>query len=302
MTVLVATRGLPASGKTTWARKWVAEAPTERHRVNKDDFRYMLNAGYFEKGITEKLMLDARDAAVSALLKDGIDVVCDDTNLPSDSLKRLVKLAETAGTDFEVEDFTDVSLDICLERNKVRAEHIDDDVITVMHDKFLKGKDLPLPIPAKKERSWPKPYTSPRGATLAFLCDIDGTIAKMNGRSPYDETRVIEDLPNTAVILLVHALIHKGYLPVFMSGRTRYCEDTTRLWIYQKLGLQAGAFKLFMREVGDKRKDSEVKLELFNTYVRYNYDIELALDDRDQVVKLWRDLGITCLQVDEGNF
>jgi hypothetical protein len=58
-----------------------------------------------------------------------------------------------------------------------------------------------------------------------------------------------------------------------------------------------------MRPEGDNRKDSIVKRELFDTHVRNKFYIDFVLDDRDQVVDMWRnDLGLTCLQVDWGDF
>mgnify|MGYP003455142708 FL=1 len=42
MNKLILTRGIQGSGKTTWARQWVAEDPDSRVRINNDDLRNML--------------------------------------------------------------------------------------------------------------------------------------------------------------------------------------------------------------------------------------------------------------------
>lgn len=39
MNTLTITRGLPGSGKSTWAKAWTAADPTCRARVNRDDLR-----------------------------------------------------------------------------------------------------------------------------------------------------------------------------------------------------------------------------------------------------------------------
>ena len=58
-----------------------------------------------------------------------------------------------------------------------------------------------------------------------------------------------------------------------------------------------------MRSEGDHRKDSIIKEELYNIYVKGLYNVKLVLDDRNVVVDLWRNkLGLTCLQIDYGNF
>jgi len=60
--------------------------------------------------------------------------------------------------------------------------------------------------------------------------------------------------------------------------------------------------ELFMRPEGDMRPDNIVKAELFDTYVRDNYDVQFVIDDRDQVVDMWRRMGLACLQVAPGDF
>lgn len=57
-----------------------------------------------------------------------------------------------------------------------------------------------------------------------------------------------------------------------------------------------------MRAQYDRRRDDVIKRAIFETHIKGVYDVSLALDDRDRVVALWRSLGITCLQVDVGNF
>ena len=59
---------------------------------------------------------------------------------------------------------------------------------------------------------------------------------------------------------------------------------------------------LHMRRAGDARKDSVVKRELFDAHVRDRYNVRRVYDDRNQVVDMWRSLGLACLAVAEGNF
>jgi hypothetical protein len=59
---------------------------------------------------------------------------------------------------------------------------------------------------------------------------------------------------------------------------------------------------LMMRKTGDKRKYSIVKKEIFNEHIKGKYCVDFVLDDRNQVVEMWRKLGLVCLQVAEGNF
>lgn len=144
MTTLWITRGLPASGKTTWARQQLANwegGPGSIIRLNRDDLRRMaLPKGYgapehdAEQGITA-----ARDAALAALLTAGYDVICDDTNLHGDYVEALIDIAHRAQADVEVVDFTHVPLEECLRRDRVRhpEQRVGEDVIRTMHSQYL---------------------------------------------------------------------------------------------------------------------------------------------------------------------
>jgi predicted kinase len=308
-TKLIITRGLPGSGKTTKAKAWVEEDRAHRIRVNRDDIRGMFDDGRFVKGVTEPRVIMARDALIIRGLQKGLDVVCDDTNLPQRTARDLAKLATICKAEFEVWDLTDVNIQICIDRDSARRidmgegkEPVGEDVIREHWRKFIHGKPFPLPMPEETEEVLDsREYTPDESLPKAVIVDIDGTLALHGARSPFDETRVHEDRPNPFPIMVAKSLWEHGYTLVIMSGRTRGCYEDTVEWLENNLGVP---FKgPFMREIGDGRKDMVAKLELFNEHVRNNYNVVGTLDDRDQVVKMWREvLGITCMQVAPGNF
>lgn len=139
--------------------------------------------------------------------------------------------------------------------------------------------------------------------TQTVIVDIDGTVALREGadpRSPYDWHRVHEDTPNSAVIAVVEALAHAGHRIVFLSGREDVCRADTLTWLKEHIGIPG--FELYMRKADDRRRDSIVKRELYDAHLA-GQDILCVIDDRDQVVHMWReDLGLTCLQVAYGDF
>lgn len=302
MSTLHITRGLPGSGKTYFAASWTAEDPAHRARVNRDDLRQMIDDGRFVHGVTEQRIIAARDAAILALLRKGVDVICDDTNLKQRVVRDLANLARQAGADLNVVDFTHVPLDVCIERDALRDRQVGEKTIRDMHTRFLKGRVLPLLLPEEPadDPAAPRLYEAKPGTPKTVLVDIDGTTAVMCARSPFDETRVHEDTPNQPVIDVVRAMADAGHRVVFLSGRTAGCRDATDAWLRTHVVPDFDA--LFMRPVGDFRKDSTVKAELFDRHVRDSYDVTCVLDDRKQVVDMWRALGLTVLQVAEGNF
>jgi predicted kinase len=298
---LIITRGLQGSGKTTRAKAWVAEDPARRARVNRDDFRAQLHDGVWLGPDTEQQVIAVRDASIRALLRKGVDVVCDDTNLPQRTARDLRRIAVLAGAEFEVWDLTNVPVDECVRRDAARERTVGEKVIRDAHQRYLAGKPYPLPLP--EEPADPTvdaaPYVATPGTPRAIMVDIDGTVALMSGRSPYDETRVYEDRPNQKVIDIVQELAATHRI-VFCSGRTDACREATEKWLADNVSVSYDA--LHMRRAGDMRKDAVVKREIFDEHIRNRYDVVAVLDDRNQVVEMWRSLGLTVLQVADGNF
>lgn len=309
-------RGLPGSGKTTFANAWVAKDPSRRARVNRDSLRAMISAGVFLPDTdtgegTERAIRFARDALIKVLLERGLDVVCDDTNLPNKTMRELHGLAAFSGADVEVIDFTNVPVEDCLVRNKYRDASVPESVIWDMYTRYVKGKSHPLPIDLRTADVFDplsvEPYVPRINTPSAYLVDLDGTVAHMGTRSPYDADRVHEDRPNAGVIAAVQAVAHYGNEIVFVSGRSDVCRASSVKWISDHVlndrnSLRIPPFRLHMRPDGDTRPDWQVKLEIFNRNIRDFYRVIGVFDDRKQVVIMWRSLGLTVFQVAEGEF
>lgn len=138
MGLLIMTRGLPASGKTTWATAWVASDPAGRARVNRDDLRLMLHAGRFLGSDTENQIIAAQDVVIARLLRLGVDVVCDDTNLTPAALERMTGHAMEAGAELRIRCFLNVRLEVCIERNRHRARFVPEEAIRAMHKEHVR--------------------------------------------------------------------------------------------------------------------------------------------------------------------
>ena len=73
-------KGLPASGKSTWAKKLITENPNSYKRINKDDLRAMLDDSKHSND-SEKFILQVRDSLILMAIEKGKHVIVDDTNL-----------------------------------------------------------------------------------------------------------------------------------------------------------------------------------------------------------------------------
>lgn len=298
MNRLIVTRGLPASGKTTFARKLQPGVV----RVNRDDLRWMLHGGRLLSQHAEAQVTAAQRAQVEALLRARADVCVDDTNLRTKTVREWAVLAARFGATFEVRDFTDVPVDECVRRDAERdeRERVGEAAIRRMYARYLAGRSLPLPVPYVPPGGTGAVYVPPAGAPSVVLVDIDGTVALMAGRGPYDWDRVGDDVPNPAVIAAVRAMHAAGHGIVFCSGRDEVCRADTQAWLDLHVGVPAVG--LFMRPAGDRRKDAVVKREIFDRQIRDRYHVIGVFDDRAQVVRMWRELGLTVFQVADGDF
>lgn len=135
MSKLIVCRGLPASGKSTWAKQWVFEDPEHRVRINQDDIRLML--GKYWVPSREKLVQEIQFDAIIEALNREFDVVIDNTNLNNkvlDQFNRLIKTFE----DYEIEykDFFDTPLSACIERDKNRDLQVTEKVIRSFYNNY----------------------------------------------------------------------------------------------------------------------------------------------------------------------
>lgn len=278
MIQVIVLRGLPASGKSTWAREQLARHPGRYKRVNKDDLRAMLDAGRHSK-VNERFVERLRDEIVLRAIDAGFHVLVDDTNLAPRHERHLRELVR-GQAEVVVKTF-DITVEEAIKRDLARPVSVGERVIRRM------WRDHIAPEVAERVESI-------EGLPEAIIVDLDGTLAVIDHRNPYDAGRCEEDGLNPVVagIAAAHEL-------VLCSGRMETFRAETERWLAAH-GIAYEA--LFMRADGDLRKDSVVKRELFDKHIRGHWNIRFVLDDRNQVVDMWRSLGLVCLQVAEGDF
>lgn len=281
MSKILMLKGLPASGKSTYAKELVARGGWKR--VNKDDLRAMLDNSKWSKA-NEKFVLTMRDNIIYNALAQQQSVVVDDTNFNPVHEQALRDISDELKIPFEVE-FIDTPLEECLERNIHRPSPVREHVITDMYNQYLKPK--------------PEVYTPPN-APKAILVDIDGTLAHGINvtRKPYEWLKVGTDTVDPVIKDMIW-MASDQYKVVLLSGRDSICRQETIKWLREN---NITYDELFMRPVDDSRKDSIVKRELFEENIRDRYNVVYVLDDRNQVVEMWRSMGLKVLQVADGNF
>lgn len=280
---LIYTVGLPASGKSTWAKKYVIEHQ-DTVRVCRDDLRNMRGIYWLPK--MEGMITAWEDACICEALKE-YNVIVDATNLNPKTVAWLENIAKGFGAEIEAKVF-DTPLDVCIMRDSCRDDYVGEKVIRDMSVKYnFPPKKVFIPIQQNDDL----PH--------AIIVDLDGTLCIHNGRGPFDYDKCDTDLPNPAIVNLI-ATISCDFEIIYVSGREDSCKRKTLDWI-KRQGIVCGNDDpiLFMRKTGDRRADYITKKEIFEQNIKDQYYVEFCLDDRKQVVDLWRSMGLTCLQVAE---
>ena len=142
-----------------------------------------------------------------------------------------------------------------------------------------------------------------------YIFDIDGTIANNKHRShhleksPKDWDAYHEGVEADTVfghMLQVYIDTSNHHPVVFCTGRHDGQRKVTETWLWRNGFTEHRG--LYMRKEGDHRPDHIIKLELLAQIRADGFEPIMAFDDRNSVVKMWRDAGIPCAQVAEGDF
>jgi predicted kinase len=271
---LILTKGLPASGKTTWAKDYLQKNPTTAN-LCKDDLRLQLPA----TNKREKRVIAVRDVLTQHYLSEGYSVIWSDTNLNPIHTQRATELAEQYQAKLIIQDFTHIELQECVRRDLLRSNPVGQQAIAKMYYDYIA-----------------KPQTAQAfnpHLPSCYLVDIDGTLALNTTRPPFAWNRVDEDTLIEPVAMLVRQLAQMHRI-IVLSGRSAVCRDMTLAWLdrhsipYQEL---------FMRPENDSRSDDCLKAELYRTHVQAQYNVLGVIDDRPKVCRMWRGLGLSVFQV-----
>ena len=273
-------KGLPASGKSTYAKALINEQKGVYKRISKDDLRSMLDDGQWS-GPNEKLVLKIRDLLILSVLDDGGIPIVDDTNVNPVHQQHIRNLCSMYKEPLEVEvKMFDCDVEECIVRDLKRPVSVGERVIRKMYNDYVR----PMLIRFMTDAHLPS----------AVICDLDGTLALHNGRSPYDTTKCETNLLNENISWIVKREWNESKDVLLVSGREESFRPETERW------LKVNNIKytaLFMRPQGDKRKDNIVKQEIYEQSIKGKYNVLYVLDDRLRVCRMWYEQGLTVLRV-----
>tara|TARA_R100000808_G_C2155393_1_gene167751 strand:+ start:4376 stop:4816 length:441 start_codon:yes stop_codon:yes gene_type:complete len=142
-----------------------------------------------------------------------------------------------------------------------------------------------------------------------ILCDIDGTIANVLHRINYVKgkeknweefnSRANNDSVKEDIANILREFYRDDETEIhIVTGREDKWKQDTEEWLRVN---DIPFHGLYMRGLGDSRSDADVKRDIYNTHFA-DKKVWFVLEDRDKVVKMWRDLGLSCMQVAEGEY
>ena len=298
--------GPPGSGKSTWAHDQInngGDLGAMCVRVNGDD-----------QGKTGHMDVFLR------ALHEGKDIIVDRMGFNKQQRSKYLDMAKNKGYETKIIVFHE-SFQTCLDRATKRVGHptIQDaetakKAITFFFKNYERVEDSEAD---EVVRRWPE-GKKPK----AVVCDLDGTLCDISHRRHFVQRdgrknwkAFFEGIPNDKsnkwCACILRAMSNYEFKVVYCSGRGEEYRNTTENWLKENSldqfcvdGAPWSDYKadLYMRLAGDSRKDSIIKNIILDFELKTRYNIYFAIDDRRQVVDMWRKNGIVCLACAEGDF
>lgn len=293
--------GAPGSGKTTFA-KYHVRVHQNWVRLSRDDFRGMQFSENFLSDELEGAVTEMMFECIRKMLQRRLNVIADATHTKYAYIEQYIQLfGHMADISFKVfQEPIEKLFENCEKRaaeggrsisRKAVRNHVEAlEALLKIDSLDFRARTSRPNITAVQDVNLPK----------AIVCDLDGTLALINDRSPFDGAKCENDTLNVPVANTLCYYKQNGYQVLLISGREdAYRKQTERFLEKHRINYDA----LWMRPAGIYIKDSILKREIYFSHIHGKYYVSLVLDDRDQVVDMWRkDLNLPCFQVFYGDF
>ena len=293
--------GISGSGKSTYSHELWKTNPSDFVIINRDKIRELL-FGYTESDIynyyqrndivkLEKKVTKYEDTLIYEALEENKTVILDATHLE----KKYIERHEYWNVPIELIWF-DTNLDEAVERDSFRSRKVGKDIITKQYNKYINlKKSLEhykfIPYSIKQDLNLPP----------CILYDIDGTIAQMYNRGPFEWNKVKEDYMIYSVVSTIDWLsdLDSKNRPtvILCTGRDGVALQDTIEWLNSN---EIYYDDIMIRNEKDMRPDWVVKEEMWKN-ISKQYNIIAMYDDRLQVVRRARALGLKVFNVEYNN-
>jgi predicted kinase len=312
-------RGIPGSGKSTWAEQWVQEDPFNRVRVNRDDIRFQLSKQLYGKG--QWIVLDEKghpdkefegkvtnleQSLVNRALRAGKSVCSDNTNLPPKTCRQWVQLANRYKIPVSTREFP-VTKEEAIRRDAARSRTVGPKVIGMMYSRLgpngefhhVDGTFEVQPFKAPEKRG-----------QHAVGFDLDGTLDDVRsvrhfldkderGRKNFDmfHRSSLFTPPNESVVEILRDAQKEGYAILITTARGAEYKEVSQRWLHEN-GIEFDNY--YCRAKGDFRPDNVVKDEMYHEISRH-YDLVHQVDDNPRAIESFEKNGVLVTKVPFGD-
>lgn len=312
--------GIAGCGKSTFA----AEHFRADEVLSSDECRELVSGDPNDQSATGDAF-DVLNFVTGKRLKRRRLTVIDATNLSGRERARFIGLAQK----FDVPTVAvvlDLPFEVCLDRDANRADRtVGEEVLRrqygTLRENFDRLHDEPHDSvtvldsteevaavefdrrgPSQRSADAPDGDSAP---PPAVVIDLDGTLASNQWREHFvdrDEpdwhaffASMEHDAPVPPLVELTRWL-SRDVEVIVVTGRPADWEPTVRRWLGEH-GVMYD--ELFMRPADDHRPDHVMKRHLFEDAISPRWNVRLVVDDRDQVVEMWRDQGLCVLAAED---
>ena len=308
---IILTRGIQGSGKSTWAKAWVAKDPYNRIRFNNDDIRNM-GGVYWPKDNKaldrrEKFLKKIKDNFFLQAMREGYDIVCDNMNLNPKEIAYFEGLVKDspAGYELEFKDFFDISVEECIRRDSMRPSPVGENVIRSTWKKYRTF--ILAEVNKKQAELINNKVKMSEDLPNAVIVDLDATLCfNTSGRPFYGEgcaEGIKDDVPCEKMIATLKSL--KDVFILFVTGREETPEITTatRNWlIFNGFEESVRQGNVYFRPEKDYSRGDICKKNIYEEKIRGRYNILAVFEDSQKCVDMYRNEGLLVLQPNNGTF
>ena len=255
----------------------------------------------------EKVVTATYNTVLAYSMEKGYNIVVDNMNLNPKTCAELEKMVEDFNKNYtydwkykvEYKNFF-IPVEECIRRDSLRSNPIGEKVIRETWRKYRnfiisETNRIYQASLLKQDPSLPK----------AIIVDMDATLCfNTSGRPFYGKgcaEGIEKDVPNEAVCNLVRAMFSDMYKIIIITGRegTKEITAATEKWIKDH---DIVYDEIYFREEKDYSKGDECKKRIYNRYIKDKYNVHFVIDDSQKCVDMYRELGLVCLQPNDGTF
>jgi len=297
ITILV---GVSGSGKSTWAHEEWLKDPENVIIVNRDKIREQFFGftedtvhKYYERDdiySLEKQVTRFEDTLIHDALNLGKDIIVDATHLKRSYIERF-KFWNVSTT----YKMIPIMLKEAEIRDRVRKRRVGGEVLRKQNTQYvnLYHNLVENPIDFTPVTLLNNPLKED-----VIIFDIDGTLAHKVKRSAYDWKLVGKDTVDSPTAKVMNMLKSSGAKVIICTGRDGIALYETKKWLDKN---NMDYDEIFIREEGNMKPDWLIKEEMWREIAK-DYHIVGMFDDRLQVVRRARSLGLKVFNVEYGNF